>query len=65
MERSCSSLSVLVRWTDDLFFCWCASEPYVLLGVFLSTAASDRWEQAGRLLDLVMDALTTPRRGVP
>ncbi|MEO3796606.1 TetR/AcrR family transcriptional regulator [Nonomuraea sp. B10E15] len=29
----------------------------MLLGVFLSTAASDRWEQTGRLLDLVMDAL--------
>ncbi|TDC07370.1 TetR/AcrR family transcriptional regulator [Nonomuraea longispora] len=29
----------------------------MLLGVFLSTAASDRWEQTGRLLDLVIDAL--------
>lgn len=41
----------------------------MLLGVFLSTAASDRWEQTGRLLDLVIDALrpsgapTRPRRG--
>ncbi|WP_372441106.1 SbtR family transcriptional regulator [Actinacidiphila acididurans] len=29
----------------------------LMLGVFLSTAASDTPEQAGRLLDLVVDAL--------
>jgi hypothetical protein len=34
----------------------------MILGVFLSTAASDTPEQTGRLLDLVVDALR-PRRG--